>query len=406
MESILNAPEKIWEYDIETYNRLTQEDFHCSLMPSAERRFINGMIRYFKPHRILELGVCEGGGSIVILNAISDMSETKLISIDIDEQARVNMTRLKQSPVVGHAAASKYPNNKQWDLYIGKEPSEILDTLDTKFDLVIIDTLHIHPGETLNFLTILPYLLDSSIVIIQDISLFSIFVGLHNYPFYPLSNFPKACLASRLLWDVLVGEKITIPVAAYEEEKSQWDIVYSNIGAIQINSDTRRYIDSLFSLLEFPWGVVPTKISAIAQYLESHYPLNQFKKFQYAFHKNTRFVYNKTVLYHYSKSDIDFARYDKVIFYGCGQCLKDYFFNNTNIPVIPNEIWDNNADAINNGDVAFLECIPVCKPKMDVTDKDNIAVVISLYDGSLKEEVKSLLQANGFTSVFDYSDCY
>ena len=35
-----------------------------------QREFLNGIVRKFKPKKILEIGVAEGGSSIVILNAI------------------------------------------------------------------------------------------------------------------------------------------------------------------------------------------------------------------------------------------------------------------------------------------------------------------------------------------------
>jgi len=396
MKNLNNSPENIWEYEVEVYNRLTAEDIRYSLMPAAERKFINGMIRYFKPHRILELGVCDGGGSIVILNAITDMLETKLISIDVVEVSTMN----KQLPC-GHAAIAKYPNTRQWELHTGKEPAEIMDSIasEGKFDLVVIDTLHRHPGETLNFLTILPHLQENAIVIVQDISLYVMSIDFHLHWFLPFSNFPNINLAPRLLFDTVVGEKLTLPVGAYKEDKN-WIIEYSNIGAIQINNDTKKYVGNLFSILEFPWGVLPLKIAAVSQYLKKHYDESLFKKYQYAFRKNTRLVYNKGILYHYTKNDIDFAQYDKVIFYGCGQCLKGYLNNYNNIPVIPDEIWDNNAE------FSHWQCIPVNKPDYSISHKENVAVVISIYDGPQKNQVKELLVNNGFTSIFDINQCY
>ena len=46
-----------------------------------ERRFVNGLIRYFKPKNILEIGVNIGEGSATILNAAKDYG-AKLTSID------------------------------------------------------------------------------------------------------------------------------------------------------------------------------------------------------------------------------------------------------------------------------------------------------------------------------------
>ena len=43
---------------------------------------INGLIRKHKPKNCLEIGVANGGSSILILNAIKDFPESILISID------------------------------------------------------------------------------------------------------------------------------------------------------------------------------------------------------------------------------------------------------------------------------------------------------------------------------------
>ena len=41
-----------------------------SIIPINQLYFINGLIRKYKPKKIIEIGVCSGGTSAVILNAI------------------------------------------------------------------------------------------------------------------------------------------------------------------------------------------------------------------------------------------------------------------------------------------------------------------------------------------------
>ena len=48
-----------------------------------EPYFINGIIRKFKPKKCLEIGVARGGSSIIILNALQDISDSFLVSLDI-----------------------------------------------------------------------------------------------------------------------------------------------------------------------------------------------------------------------------------------------------------------------------------------------------------------------------------
>ena len=54
-----------------------------SLMTAPERLFVNGLLRHFKPRKILEVGIWTGTGSALILNAIADRPESRLISIDL-----------------------------------------------------------------------------------------------------------------------------------------------------------------------------------------------------------------------------------------------------------------------------------------------------------------------------------
>ena len=54
------------------------------LMKSKEPYFINGIIRRHKPKKCLEIGVAFGGSSIIILNAIKDIKDSFLVSLDLN----------------------------------------------------------------------------------------------------------------------------------------------------------------------------------------------------------------------------------------------------------------------------------------------------------------------------------
>ena len=55
------------------------------LLDNEQPYFINGIIRKYRPKRCLEIGVANGGSSILILNAIKDIKNSFLISLDINE---------------------------------------------------------------------------------------------------------------------------------------------------------------------------------------------------------------------------------------------------------------------------------------------------------------------------------
>ena len=51
-------------------------------MWSNQHEFLNGIVRKFRPKKIVEIGVAKGGGSSIILNAIQDEG-AHLYSIDL-----------------------------------------------------------------------------------------------------------------------------------------------------------------------------------------------------------------------------------------------------------------------------------------------------------------------------------
>ena len=53
------------------------------LLKKNEPYFINGIIRKFKPKKCLEIGVARGGSSIIILNALKDINDSFLVSLDL-----------------------------------------------------------------------------------------------------------------------------------------------------------------------------------------------------------------------------------------------------------------------------------------------------------------------------------
>ena len=55
------------------------------VMLKHEYYFVNGLIRLYKPKKLLEIGVCTGGMSAAILNSIKDIKEAMLYSCDLEK---------------------------------------------------------------------------------------------------------------------------------------------------------------------------------------------------------------------------------------------------------------------------------------------------------------------------------
>ena len=117
-------------------------------MWANQKEFLNGIIRKFKPEKIVELWVYSGGSSIVILNAIDDFKNSKLYSID-----------LNSAIFVGQCVNKFFPHfMRNWKLFKGNIATEYIEKIGNNIDIAMIDTAHFEPGEILNFLIILPFL--------------------------------------------------------------------------------------------------------------------------------------------------------------------------------------------------------------------------------------------------------
>ena len=127
--------------------------------------FINGIIRKFKPRNCLEIGVAEGGSSILILNAIKDIQNSLLVSLDLNTKYYGNP--LKNT---GHCVKEYFPElTNNWKLFTGKQPHQFLEKLNIRFDFLFLDTIHLAPGELINIIEALPFLNDNAIVVLHDI---------------------------------------------------------------------------------------------------------------------------------------------------------------------------------------------------------------------------------------------
>ena len=78
--------------------------------------FINGIIRKYKPKNCLEIGVARGGSSILILNAIKDIKNSFLVSLDLNKQLY-----FKKKYETGYRVKKYFPElTKNWKLFTGE----------------------------------------------------------------------------------------------------------------------------------------------------------------------------------------------------------------------------------------------------------------------------------------------
>ena len=202
-----------------------------SEMTYLERCFLNGIIRQAKPKKILELGVSAGGSSAIILNAIKDFDNAKLYSVDYNKKwYRDN------SKDAGFIIYEKFSNLKnKWKLYTEGTAAKFMEEIGGEIDLCLIDTMHVNPGEFLDFLIVLPYLKKNAILILHDIALH------HTYKF---------CITNGILFSCLNGNKLSF-------NEGLWNR-FANIGAVILDENVKDNILDYLYLLTLPWEYLPT----------------------------------------------------------------------------------------------------------------------------------------------------
>ena len=106
-----------------------------------QKEFLNGVIRKFKPKKVIELGVANGGSSIIILNAINEFENSKLYSLDLNSE-----------DYIGDCVTKYFPQFiPKWKLFKGNIATEFIETIGNNIDIALIDTAHFEPGEILDF---------------------------------------------------------------------------------------------------------------------------------------------------------------------------------------------------------------------------------------------------------------
>ena len=246
-----------------------------------DAKFINGLIRKLKPKNCLEIGVAYGGSAILILNAIKDIKNSYLVSLDLNN--------FFLSKKIGYRVNEYFPElAKNWKLFTGDQPHKFLVKLNMKFDFLFLDSAHIPPGEILNFIEALPFLNENAIVVIHDI-LWHLHIQKKIYP-SNINLFPS-----------IYGDKILL---------RKEDGYIGNFGAaILYPNQTIHYLNYFLLLLNF-WQYMPTdnQINDLRIFIKKYYN-NTFylKLFNIAVNRNKFYIkfnisiYNKIKNKEYNK---------------------------------------------------------------------------------------------------------
>ena len=217
------------EFEQEYLNEIKNK-LDGALIKNIDMKFINGMIRKYKPKKILEVGVAGGDSSAIILNAIQNIENSHLYSIDL-----LTYVYNRKEKEIGWVVKENfsYLMNK-WTLFTGGITSKFIEEIGGDIDLVFIDTVHESPGEWLDIIQVMPFLKKKAIVMLHDI----------NFQF----STKKAFFSSNdHLFTYLKGKKIIPKVPE----------VIPNIGAVLLDNDQKKYYFDYFFALTSTWAYIP-----------------------------------------------------------------------------------------------------------------------------------------------------
>ena len=232
-----------------------------------EQKFLNGIVRKFRPKKMVEIGVSAGGTAALMLNAIKDLPNSKLYSID---RRFYNYRNKKKKS--GWLVQEQFPElMDKWTLYIGKNTAEVIESIGDNIDFAFIDTVHVTPGEMLNWLEVLPFLKEEAIVVFHDT--FLTFGNLRE----PIKNFSN----NQLL--CFIRGKLILP--------SYGNQVFSrNIGAIKLEKNQKNYYKNYFMALGSQWQYFPneTDLSILREHYKKYYGEKMVEIYDDAVQKNKK----------------------------------------------------------------------------------------------------------------------
>ena len=213
-------------------NKLSQGALNrYSEMTEFQRGFLCGLIRDYKPKKVLEIGIAAGGTTSVILKTLEKYNiDAEMYSVDISEKWYRDNKResgfLKEELIKKDKIKHKF--------ILGKPISYVIDQIGSDVDFLIIDTTHVVPGELLDFLICYPYLKEEAIVVLHDV-IENLITGNPNE------------IATKILFDSIDADKF------YCIGEDEYKDGFSNIAAFKVNKSTKKSIRNIFSALTLSW---------------------------------------------------------------------------------------------------------------------------------------------------------
>ena len=243
-----------------------------SEMTLSEQQFVYSLLQAVKPKKMVEIGVAKGGSSVLMLAATQSNPTSHLYSIDTGIHCYSRRDKL-----VGFLVNESFPEYlDRWTLYTGVITADVIGEIGFGIDCVLIDTVHVTPGELLDFLQVLPFLSQNAVIILHDISLHLTTWGSASTP----RQRQRLTFSNNLLYYYLRGKKI-LP-------NEGRDSILPNIGAVQLASNQNKFYFDYFFPLAVHWEYLPSEkdIHKLEVFFRQYYGKSYLQLFQEAIKQN------------------------------------------------------------------------------------------------------------------------
>lgn len=359
MESIVNymEPRDIYE----------KIGTNASELSEAEHGFICGLIRKYKPKKIVELGVSGGGTSVLVLNCLQKLglNDTKMYSVDLSETYHFNPD--KKCGFQIDEAKPYLKNIDNHKLILGKILPEVIEDIakDGKIDFIILDTTYYLPGELMDFAIAIPFLADNAVVVLDDTSFW--FEGENRWAF-----------ATKVLFDLCIS-----PNKYYAETPDG----FSKIVGFTMPEKTSLWQKNIFDALSMPWHYfADSQIKVYENIVNKYFDKDIQDSFKKAVDINRIAINKKDNIKTEIKAVMKQCKEsDKKYIYGAGQRGKAllYFLESNGIAIdgvivsddrSTNQTIDSNVPVVHLSDIAG----------------DNNLILVAAADEEIRDNLNSM----------------
>lgn len=276
-------------------------------MSDMQHALLCGLLKKYKPKKIVEVGVAAGGTTAVILNCISMLGLNSEV-YSVDKSERYYLDGNKRTGYLADECKKYLDKEVKHCMYLGGYLPEYLDEIGGDIDFLILDTIHTLPGELLDFLAAFPGLNGRAVVVLHDILLNHLTeVGDVN------------SVATRVLLSSAVGEKIIC-----KGDDNQYNCI--GLGAFEVTKETETYIGNVFSALMMTWNYIPDtkQIELYKECFFRYYCNDLVEAFDIAVEMNKNTLLKKRAVYKDGLHDIygllnRLTDKKNIFIYGCGE---------------------------------------------------------------------------------------